>query len=403
MNSERPHLIPALAAIFVFFGGVVVAHFYAINMEEKYVHILSAQMNLESMNGSILQRIGIRQPDLLLVYGSSEMINMDTENRSVNFFKDYPTGFQVYEIAMGGVTCLNITQDLAALGSDLAGKKVVISFTPVMFDNDMVHPDAYWGSYSNLHANETGFSLLLSMDLKRKIATRMLDYPDTLEKDPFLSFSLQQLKANTPLNDLVYYLTIPLGQINLQVLHLQDHWQVLNFIWSHPEIKPGVKHHPKNIDWQKEMDDALIQQINNANNNPYGVDNDTWAENYSGFTPLSQGSFDERFKKDLQASKEWGDLEIVMQTLKEMGASPLIMSRPINGYFFIANGISSDAQAVYYSTLEQAVKAYNMPLEDFKEFTMNKYFNTDKVSHTSRLGWIYVNQVFDKFFHDSYK
>jgi D-alanine transfer protein len=400
MKSARPHLYPAIAAFIFVLLALILGQFYAFSVESRYVHIMAAQMNLESMNGVTYQRIGIQQPDLLLVYGSSEMLNMDTANRSVSFFKEYPTGFQVYEIAIGGTTCLNIAQDLAALGPDLIGKKVVISFTPAMFNLDQVHPNAYWGVYSQLHANETGFSLGLSMDLKRKIAARMLDYPDTLQDDPLLLFALQQLNANTPYNDVLYTLVLPLGQLKLQIKHLQDYWQGLDFIWQNPDIKAHIARHPKEIDWAGEIQKAQVEQENNANNNPYGVDNMTWTENYQNFKPQVSGSGDQLFINNIQNSKEWGDLEIVLQILKEMGAKPLIMSRPINGVLFAASGISSQAQQVYYNKLEQTIQAYQIPLIDFKEFTNDKYFNTDSVSHTSRKGWIYVNQTFDAFFHD---
>jgi len=400
MQPSRPHLYPAIAVFATVLLALISAHFYAFSMEKRYVNVMAAQMNLESMNGSVFQRIGIQQPDLLLVYGSSEMLNMDTDNRSVNFFKEYPTGFQVYEIAIGGTTCLNIAQDLAALGPDLTGKKVVVSFTPAMFNLDQVHPNAYWGVYSQLHANETAFSLNLSMALKRKIAARMLDYPDTLKDDPLLLFALQQINANTAFNDLAYDLVLPLGNLKLQVMHLQDDWQALSFIWDNPDVKAHIAKHARDIDWTAEIEKAQLDQQNNANNNPYGVDNQTWGDNYQSFKPQAPGSGDMLYTANVQNSKEWGDLEIVLQLLKEMGAKPLIMSRPINGVLFTASGVSSQAQQVYYNKLEQTVQAYQMPLVDFKQFTNDKYFNTDSVSHTSRKGWIYVNQIFDAFFHD---
>ena len=397
----RPHLVPALAALIISITAVLAGHFYALRIENRYVHIMAAQMNLESMNGSILQRIGIQQPDLLLVYGSSEMINMDTPNRSVSFFREYPTGFQVYEIAMGGKTTLNMAQDLAALGPVLTGKKVVISFTPAMFNLDQVHPDAYWGVYSRLHANETAFDLSLSMELRRKLAQRMLDYPDTLKDDPLLAFALQQLGANTPEHDLLYQLILPLGQLNLQIMRLQDDWQTLSFINDHPDLKNSGQH-ARTIDWNQEIQKAQAEQTANANNNPYGVDNATWTDNYLGFKALPPGSQDAEFKQSVQNSKEWADLDLLLQLLTEMGARPLIMSRPMNGTLFEASGVSPQAQLFYYDKLEQAIRAYHFPLEDFKEYTMDRYFNTDKVSHTSRKGWIYVNQVFDAFFHDAF-
>ena len=400
MKDPFHHLISAAAACLVLIGLLIGGSIYINWIETRYIHALAPMLLLESMNGSALQRLGIRQPDLLMVYGSSEMVNMDTENRALSFFKDYPTGFQVFEVAKGGTTCLNMAQDLAALGPDLKGKKVVISFTPVMFNTEQVPENAYWGDYSRVHSNETAFSPYLSMDLKRRAAKRMLDYPDTLEQDPLLHFALQQLDANTPFNDFIYALSTPLGQLNLQIIHLQDHWQVLNYIWNNPTVKTHVSQHPKSIDWNGAIEKAQLESELNTTNNPYGVENEVWTAYYQEFQPSAPGSEDQRFISDLDKSKEWGDLEILLSILKEMDAEPLIMSRPINGTIWQASGVSAEAQFYYYNKLEQMIKKYDMPLVDYREYTMDKYFNTDKVSHTSRKGWIYVNQTLDAFFHD---
>jgi len=40
------------------------------------------------------------------------------------------------------------------------------------------------------------------------------------------------------------------------------------------------------------------------------------------------GSGDQNYISNLVASKEWGDLELELEILKELGADPLVMSPP---------------------------------------------------------------------------
>ena len=104
--------------------------------------------------------------------------------------------------------------------------------------------------------------------------------------------------------------------------------------------------------------------------------------------------------KNLDDSKEWSDLNILLEILKEMGAQPLIMSRPINGPIWQAFGVSKKARQVYYDRLQNiVVDTYGMPLVDFENHDGDQYFSIDSLSHTSRLGWAYVDQTLDAFFH----
>jgi len=82
-----------------------------------------------------------------------------------------------------------------------------------------------------------------------------------------------------------------------------------------------------------------------------------------------------------------------------LGAEPLILSRPINGRFWEAVGVSEQAQDAYYTKLHAVVDPYHMTLVDYQQYANDIYFSIDNVSHTSRYGWIYVDQTLDEFFH----
>jgi D-alanine transfer protein len=369
-------------------------------MEDKYVHALAPLFLPQTSIGSVIQQAAFRQRDLLPIYGSSEMLDEVTPYRAFTFFAAYPTGFNVIDIAKSGDTSLDIAQDLAAIGPEMHGKKVVISFTPSMFNSAEVGDKAYVANFSRMHANVIAFSPYLSTAVKHLAARRLLDYPETLSSDPILSFGLTNLAGGTLYNRIMYDFSCPLGQLDILIFRMQDHYAVWSFLQSHPKIHPNPKRQASAIDWNTVIAKARNQQKVNANNNPYGVENSLWINKFHRtFKVNKPNSSDQHYIANLDSSKEWGDLAILLEILKELGAQPVIMSRPINGALYTASGISKTGQQAYYTKLENLVGTYGMPLVDFHQYTTDRFFNIDQASHTSREGWAIVDKRLDAFYH----
>jgi len=399
-QTSFPHLIPALAALMIMIAVVIFCDRYATFLEDKYVNALAPLLLRQSRMGVVVQQAAFRQPDLLPVIGNSETVITTSQYGSFDFFKTYPTGFEVFTIGNGGNNSLNIAQDLAAVGSDLRGKKVVVSFTPDMFNTLQIANDYYAGNFSRLHAYALIFNPNLGLKLKQRAAVRMQDYPRTLDDDPLLKNALRNLAAGSFQNQFLYTLTLPLGQLNLYILRLQDHYAVWNYLQSNPQLNPVIERTPQKINWNDVIHAGEIEQKNNTNNNPYGIDNLTWTQKYHQvFTFAPPGSGDQHYITHLENSKEWVDLEIELDVLHSLGATPLVMSRPINGFMSTAAGISSQAQQKYYDKLESLAARYQMPLVDFHEYTTDPYFSIDKSGHSSAKGWGVVDQTLDAYFH----
>src|SRR5437016_4785760 len=190
MNS--PHLRSAAAAGVLFATALSAVTLYARRMEARYVHTLAPQMFLQKHQGVALQRAAFRQPDLLPIYGSSEL-NLRNPYHPSAFFREYPTGFTVFPVGNVGSTSLIWLQALAGVGSDLRGKKVVLSLPPGWFMNEAVDPHAYAANFSHVQASELVFSTQLSFGVKQAAARRMLAYPATVANDPLLRFALERL------------------------------------------------------------------------------------------------------------------------------------------------------------------------------------------------------------------
>lgn len=397
---KHVHLIAMLAAVLLLGAALVAGQAYAEALENRYVHALAPAHARLNIVGSALTKAALQQPDLLPVFGASEVLVQPSPYQAADFFKNYPTGFETFEVAKAGVASLINAETIAALGPDLRGKKIVITYTPSVFSAKRANHVVYAGLFSRLHANELAFSTQLSFETKQEAAQRLLDYPGTLKKDQILQFALQHLAGDSPLDRALYDVTWPLGKLQTWILELQDHFQTVSYILSKPGLNPDVTRQPATIDWNQLATRARQEQMQNANNNPYGFDNKIWSQQFDHqFTPQPDGSRDQAYIAAVDNSAEWTDLDILLRTLTELGAQPLLLGRPINRAYFEALGISPAAQQVFYDRLHQIAARYHVPVVDFENYGDDKFFGIDPSPHTSREGWIYVDQVLDEFFH----
>jgi len=404
-TNHRLHLIAAMIAIMVLLATTTGFDFYAKSLELRYINAL-APLNLHQMQvGSALQRAALQKSDILTVFGSSELTLLNTPYQSDKFFADYPTGFTVINIADLGVLSITLAQELAALGPDLRGKKIVLSIMPGSFfigkrnfiENNPQHDFAM--NFSLLHTYETIFSPYLSFGIKNEIAGRLLDYDDTIrKKDPFLYFAVANTARTSIQNRILYYLIWPLGEAQTGILRLQDHAEVVNYIWTH-KIDPDVQKKPRTIDWNQVRSEALAEQKINTNNNPYGVENFLWWYFDRIDLPLPQGSVDATYRKNLLNSSEWSDYKLLLIVLKQLDAKPLVLSRPLNVPLWEVMGVTEGTQDIFYTKLHTVTDPFKMSLIDFRQYDSDPYFSIDQGSHTSREGWVVINQALDEYFH----
>lgn len=397
--KRTPHLIAAAAGLLILILAAVGFNSYSLYLESRYINVLAPLDLPQTNNGIALQRAALAASDLETVLGSSEITLLQTDYQADQFFKNYPTGFAVLQVAHVGVSSITLAQDLAALGPDLRGRKIVISFSPATFTMGRLPADYYAGNYSRLHGYEMVFSPYLGGAVKAAAARRMLSFPSTFQGDSFFQFALVHAAGVGRINRALYSLSWPLGELQIEAMRLQDHAIVVSYILNHP-MDPVVQKTPQSIDWPGVLADALAQQKLDANNNPYGVESDKWwwyARQLT--TPIPPGSVDARFIKRVETHPEWSDLQILLEVLKELGAQPLLLSRPMNVHLWEALGVTEGAQNTYYKKLHSLVDPYGFPLVDFQQYGTDIYFSIDQGSHTSREGWIYVDQTLDNFFH----
>src|SRR6476619_1803359 len=100
-----PHLFSALIAcalpIALLYGGRLLA----VYLEEKTIHATAPKDFFFKNQGLAFQRAAARAPDIMLLYGSSELID-PIPNRASDFFSSGSSGFEVCPVGNAGSTAL---------------------------------------------------------------------------------------------------------------------------------------------------------------------------------------------------------------------------------------------------------------------------------------------------------
>jgi D-alanine transfer protein len=116
-----------------------------------------------------------------------------------------------------------------------------------------------------------------------------------------------------------------------------------------------------------------------------------------------KGSMDASFLRTVKEADEWDDFELLLRTLKEMEARPLLLSMPLHGNFLESTGVSAAARQSYGDRLKALVARYGMPLVYFQQYENDPSFFADNADHPSDRGWVLFDKVLDDFYHDRLK
>jgi D-alanine transfer protein len=377
-RSFAPHLFSALIACALTIAFLCSSRLLAIYLEGKTVHWIAPRDFFIKNQGLAFERAAARRPDILLLYGSSELID-PIPNRASDFFSSAPTGFQVCPVGKAGTTSLIILQKLGALGSELRGRKVAISLSASSFLTAGVRPEFYAGNFSLPAANGILFGDAIDLKLKTAIAKRMLQFPETLPEDGLLELAARCLASGRPVDRMVLMAIWPLGKLQNVMLDLQDHFEALVYILGGGRTIPDWLRpiHPHNARARK-VTDAEAEFIA--------------SESLGAILPTRDATFRSR----IAASSEWTDLELLFRTLAELQAEPLILSMPIDAY--AARGVSRSTREVYYERMRELAQRYHFPVIEFEQHDADPAFLIAHREHPTPRGWMVYNRALDDFF-----
>jgi D-alanine transfer protein len=383
-----PHTFAAVIALGLAAVTLFAAHRVLIHIEHTTIASTAPDIFALKNQGLVFQRAAAHSPNVLPIYGSSELLRPPAPERGNIFFRTAPTGFQLSPVGGGGADPLIMLQKVGALGSALHAKRLAFSLSPGWFCTAKPGTQGYRGNFSAMAATEMVFGTALDFGLKREIAARMLQFPETLEQRPFLEFALRRLASGQLLDRVVFCALWPAGKIQTVLYELEDHWAALHHIKR--QTKPPPRLQEQTIDWPeliakaskaKPADAGMIQQPS-----PYD-------------RKITRGSRDVGFLTGVKTSTAWIDLDLLLRCLASVHARPLILSMPLGGEFYDHAGVSRSARDEFYRKLPALVEQYHFPVLEFQEHDEDPAFLIRQTPHLTAKGWAYYDRALDDFFH----
>jgi len=392
MSAATRQQIPHLYAGIIALGLAVIIFFAAqrvlIHLEHATIVSTAPERFVLKNQGLAFQRAAAHSPNVLMLYGSSELLMPAAPERANIFFRTAPTGFQLSPVGGGGANPLTMLQKVGALGSALRGKRLAFSLSPGWFCNVRPGTQGYKGNFSPMAATEMVFGTALDFGLKRDIAARMLQFPETLEQRPFLEFALRRLASGHLLDRVVFCALWPAGKIQTALYELEDHWAAVHHIQR--QTKPPPRLQEETVDWPQ-----LIAKASKAR--PADAGNIQQPSRFD--RKITPGSRDDGFLSGVKGSPTWIDLDLLLRCLTTIHARPLILSMPLSGDFYDHAGVSRSARDEFYRKLPALVEQYHFPVIEFQEHDEDPAFLIRHQSHLTAKGWTYYDRALDDFFH----
>lgn len=394
--NQRPHLAASAVAIAIILVAIVAGVYYCDRIEQRYVHALAPDLSECKLQGVVLQKKAFAQPDLLVLYGSSELAK-EMPNNASQFFQDYPTGFRVFPVGQPGTTSLAVLQKVASLEEGVRGKKVAFSISPGWFFTESFDPKWYEGNFSHLQAYELAFSSHISRELKHDIAKRMLDYPKTLENHWLLEFTLRRLASGKPMDRVLYAAAWPLGKLQNAIGRVQDHFEAaMHIMAEESKLDDPEQRGLRALNWNELVKRAAQFAVNTTS---IQAKRSEVAKKKANLSLQSTEMHTQTFLTKVGKAKEWTDLDLLLRTFEELGAKPLLLSMPVEDIRLEVYGVSPEARTAYLRRLDGLAEKHDVPLLDFRDHQKDPGFLVDFLDHLSPQGWLYYNKALDDFYH----
>ena len=359
------------------------AQAWAVRLERESAVRMAPQTSYQRDQGAALERATFSQPDILPLYGSSEL-EIDVPDRASDFFRDAPDGFQVCPIGRRGASPLLLLEKVAATRRAPACGKVVVLISPVWFLSRGATLSTYAGNFSALQGMELIYKAPLSPALRRDIARRMLDYPQTLAATPILDRGVRAAARNDTLaGRMSYALLLPLGLMETKVMEMQDHFESVREVLAAPR-GPAPARARFQLNWPALMAASSAEAPALHDADPPGKRAEMLDTTWRGIG-------------DMPTSTEWEDLELLLRTCRELRAQPLLLDIPWDAPYYDNSGVNAGIRAGYYERLHSLARKYDVPAATFQDHEYDMNFLYDRHSHLSAKGWIFFNRDIDAF------
>ncbi|QJF24586.1 D-alanyl-lipoteichoic acid biosynthesis protein DltD [Mammaliicoccus vitulinus] len=333
-----------------------------------------------SLNDTVLKGVHSQEEMLLSeqyypIFGSSELEKQDIFHPAY-ILKAKKAKLKPYLIGTGGSTDLIHAINIGSQAHHLKDKKIAIIISPQWFTDHGLTNDNFSARFSPLQADHLFKNMSLSPQLKDRFAKRLVQFKQ-LKSDPYLNSVIHkenyQYDEGTFMND--FENNIHEKHDALKSIFGQDR--------THLDNKP--KRHFSHMNWDEMRLYANQYGAKHSRTNKFGMNDKYWSL-------LQQQR--KRYNRDYEfnkQSKEFSDLQLLIDTLKKVKADPLFIVIPANGKWYDHINVDKAKREAVYRKINTMVTSNNMKIYDITDKEYEPYVITDAV-HIGWKGWVYINE-----------
>lgn len=382
-----------IAGLFILRTGIVLVPEIHAEYSEKIGNMTVG----DKFKSLVLLKEAVKRGDDLFVFGSSELEKIKgTPFHPANFFNNKKDGFQTDLIGAAGYQDLVHAVAFSALGRELRGQKVVLIISPQWFIRSGLTQNTFLANSSEEEIYALFFNKTLDNALKKEFAKRISAL--IIDDSNFKSLKLfcRLYKQDGFLYKALLFILKPYYEFRYYILKVKDGMRSLKLLNANPgPVKSEPPLHTS-FDWQKEKAEAVDYGRKVANGNPFYIDNNTYKSMQKSMVKFKKATGSSSYL----VSPEYADLRLLLDVCRDQGIKPLIISVPVNGFWYDYCGFGKSGRLQYYQNIKRIVASYGFDFTDLSGHEYDRYFMYDTV-HLGWKGWIYVNEAIDRYFHET--
>lgn len=341
--------------------------------------------------GVIANNYFLQKKDIMML-GSSEL-GHSTKQHPTYYFNTNRSKNEVITIGRAYTQSLQDTTILGSFDPSIKDKKVVLLVSMQWFmDKEGVTSHHYQTRFSPTQF----YAFLNNPDISKENKVRFANRASKLligsEEYKSEAVYAKLYSSDTFVSKVEKVLLAPYFEFREDTVKLKEKGMLYERLVNLPDKKalaPG-----KPINWNKEMDQAIVDAKKRVGKNNLCIDKIYYKKNFGKNLDKVRGKYKD---VNLVDSKEFDDYQLTLDVCNDLGIKPVIVLIPGMDKFYNVTGISKDERYEFYNKAGNLAKQHGFDVIDLRSKENEKYYLRD-VMHLGTKGWVDVcEKLFKEF------
>lgn len=361
-------------------------------LEEKDLKpIMNNSLSNIKDKGVIANNHFLQKKDIMML-GSSEL-GHSTKQHPTYYFNTNRSKNGVITIGRAYTQNLQDTTILGSFDPSIKDKKVVLLVSMQWFmDKEGVTSHHYQTRFSPTQFYAFLNNPDISKENKIKFANRASKLLIGSEEYKSEAVYAKLYSSDTFVSKFEKVLLAPYFEFREDTVKLKEKGMLYERLVNLPDKKalaPG-----KPINWDKEMDQAILDAKKRVGKNNLCIDKIYYKKNFGKNLDKVRGKYKD---VNLVDSKEFDDYQLTLDVCNDLGIKPVIVLIPGMDKFYNVTGISKDERYEFYNKAGNLAKQHGFDVIDLRSKENEKYYLRD-VMHLGTKGWVDVcEKLFKEF------